>query len=94
MDFYVSKNVFHSSQEAVSIHVATSQFPGEYSLTVYNSAGERIKKLDDRKLTEPFQHSYFWDGSNEYGEKCASGMYLFYLSAPNGVKLARVLLIR
>jgi hypothetical protein len=94
LDFYVSKNAFHSGQEAVSIRVATSQFPGGYSLMVYNSAGERVRNLDDRKLTEPFRHSYLWDGSNEYGEKCASGIYLFYLTAPNGVRTARVILIR
>jgi sugar lactone lactonase YvrE len=92
--FYVSKNVINPKQEPVSIFVATSKYGGHYSLNVYNSAGERVKNLDDRELTEPFQHSYLWDGTNQYGEKCASGMYVFYLAEPYGIRMARVLLIR
>jgi flagellar hook assembly protein FlgD len=92
--FYVSKNVFNPGNEPVSIYVATSKYPGLYSLKVYNSAGECVKVLDDQQITEPYQHSYLWDGKNQYGEKCASGMYIIYLVEPFGTKLARVLLVR
>jgi hypothetical protein len=92
--FYVSKNLFNPGQEPVSIYVAASKYPGPYSLAVYNSAGECVKVLDKRELTEPFQHSYLWDGKNQYGEKCASGMYIIYLVEPFNLRLARVLLVR
>ena len=90
----MSKNLFEPGQESVSIYVATSKYGGHYSLNVYNTAGERVKNLDDRELTAPFQHSYLWDGRNQFGEKCASGMYIVYLTEPYGSRLARVLLIR
>jgi hypothetical protein len=92
--FYVSKNVFNAGQESVSIFLATSKYPGAYSLKVYNSAGECVKLLDGRQIAEPFQHSYLWDGTNRYGEKCASGIYIFYLVEPFGSRLAKVLLLR
>ena len=80
--------------EPVSIFVATSKYPGAYSLTVYNSAGERIKVLDEKELNGPFQRSYLWDGTNRYGEMCAANMYILRLVEPFGTRLARVLLIR
>ena len=90
----MSKNMFNAGQDLVSTFVATSKYPGDYSLKVYNTAGERVRVLDNRQVTQPFEHTYLWDGTNMYGEKCASGMYIFYLVEPYGTKLARVLLIR
>jgi flagellar hook assembly protein FlgD len=92
--FYVSRNIFNPSlQGPVSVFVATVWGHGKYSLRVYNSAGEHIKTLDDQYLTTPGQFAYTWDGTNKYGQKCASGMYLFYLVKPFKRQLARVLLI-
>ena len=90
----MSKNLFRGSQEPVSIFVATSKYPGDFSLKIYNSAGEFVRVLDDRQITEPFQHTYLWDGRNRYGEMCGSGVYLIRLIEPYGVRTARVLLVR
>jgi len=92
--FYVSKNIFNAEQESVSIFVAIPRDHAKYTLRVYNSAGEHIKTLDDQYLTAPFQGSYNWDGTNKYGQKCASGMYILYCIEPYSRKMARVLLIR
>jgi flagellar hook assembly protein FlgD len=90
----VSKNIFNPDQEAVSIHVSVNNYPGQYGLSIYNSAGEHIRTLDAQSLTTPINQSYHWDGTNKYGEKCASGLYLIYLSKPFDRLMARVLLIR
>jgi hypothetical protein len=74
--------------------VATSKYPGRYRLAVYNAAGESVKVLEEKDLVGPYQNSYLWYGINQYGEKCASGMYVIYLTEPYGIRLARVLLIR
>jgi len=78
----------------VSIFVGTSRYPGHYGLSIYNSAGEHILTLDDTKLISPYQASYSWNGTNKYNEKCAPGVYVFYLIEPFNRKLARVLLVR
>ena len=74
--------------------MATGTYTGNYSLWIYNSAGEHIKTLDNRELTQPIRSSYSWEGTNKYGDKCASGVYVIYLALPYERRLARVLLIR
>jgi hypothetical protein len=91
--FYVDHNSFRPSQGPVSIEVEYTQYPGNYSLRVYNSAGELIKILDSRYLNSPVYQWYSWDGTNKFGNKCASGVYIFYLIEPFDRKLKRVILI-
>jgi flagellar hook assembly protein FlgD len=92
--FYVSKNAFDPSNGPVSINVQYSKFPGDYHFWIYNSAGEHILTLDSQNLTQPISASYTWDGTNKYGDKCASGVYVLYLVEPFSRKLKRVLLLR
>lgn len=91
--FDVDKNVFNPANDSVSIHVAYSKYPGNYSLTIYNSAGEHIRTLDSTNMTGVLDQYYQWDGKNKYGEVCASGVYIFYLIEPFDRKFKRVLLI-
>jgi hypothetical protein len=78
----------------VTIRVSTNQYPGRLELWVYNSVGEHIKKLDGRYLNAPWEWTYTWDGKNQYGEECASGLYLICLIKPLDRLAGRVLLVR
>lgn len=49
------------------------------SLKVYNILGEKVKTLFE-EAKYPGYHSVTWDGTNERGEKVASGVYLYRLS--------------
>jgi len=49
------------------------------SLNVYNILGEKVKTLFD-EAKYPGYHSVTWDGTNQRGEKVASGVYLYRLS--------------
>ena len=91
--FDVDKNVFNPANESVSIHVSYSKFPGNYSLVIYNSAGEHIRTLDSTTMTGVLDQYYQWNGKNKYGEACSSGVYIFYLIEPFDRKYKRVLLI-
>jgi flagellar hook assembly protein FlgD len=90
--FYISKNIFTQAQP-VSIFVSTTQSPGNYGLTIFNSAGEHIKTLDHLFISAPYQKSYTWDGKNKYGSTCASGVYVIYLSLPFKTVRARVIFL-
>ncbi len=93
--FYADKNMFSpTSDKAVSITVAYNQYPGEYSLRIYNTAGEHIKTLDAKRLNAPVNQTYTWDGTNKNGDACASGVYIFYLIEPFNRKIKRILLVR
>jgi len=90
--FFISKNIF-TAQDPVSIRVATSEHPGYYAMNIFNSAGENIKTMDKAYLTAPFEKSYTWDGTNKYGAKCASGVYVIYVAFPVSVKKGRVIFL-
>jgi hypothetical protein len=93
-DFLVYENIMRPSRGPVSVYVCCSRFPGNFSLAVYNSAGEMVKKLDEIVLSAPYTATYQWDGTNQSREDCASGTYLFYLRESEYIKTARILLLR
>lgn len=91
--FNVDRNVFNPATDSVSIFVEYTKFPGDYSMRIYNSAGEHIKTLSSKTLNEPVSESYVWDGKNKYGDTCASGVYILYLIEPFDRKIKRVLMV-
>ncbi|HTA75724.1 MAG TPA: SBBP repeat-containing protein [bacterium] len=90
--FFVSKNVF-TTDNPVLIHVSTADGPGNYALSIFNSAGENIKNLDKTYLLGPFQQTYSWDGRNKFGNPCASGVYIIHVTLPFKSITARVIFI-
>jgi len=96
--FYINQNLFQPSSGPLSMFVGYNQYPGRYSLKIYNTAGEFIRDLskdygDPDNLIQPVQHPYFWDGKNSGGNDCASGIYIFYLIEPFDRKIKKVLLV-
>ncbi len=51
---------------------------GEYSVTVFNINGQRVKSFQNN-YTKSALDSVIWFGDNESGEQVASGIYLFKL---------------
>jgi len=92
-EFTLDKNIFQVDNP-VNIFVGTVFYPGRLTLKVYNSAGEQVRALEDRTITGPWGQIYPWDGRNEKGEPCGSGVYIVLLEEPLHRKLARVLLVR
>jgi hypothetical protein len=68
--------------------------PGHFDLTIYNSAGENITVLGSEHVDGNFSKTYSWDGKNKYGNVCASGIYVVYLTEPLKRLLGRVVFIR
>lgn len=91
--FTLDKNVF-SPSNPVSISIYYTAYPGLFELCIYNSAGELVKILDSQQLAAPLRQNYTWDGTNKYGDPCASGVYVIYAIEPYGRKLKRVILVR
>ncbi len=71
--------------------------PGMVLLTVYDMLGREVKQLVNGSLAAG-KHSVQWDGSNERGEKAASGVYFYRLQAfghtHSFTQLRRMLLIK
>ena len=92
--FFVDKNLFYPPQQSVSIRVSVNSYPGEYTVRIYNTAGEVVRNLTKLEYGSPNTNTYPWDGKNDYGEICASGVYIIYLTEPYERHLAKVLLLR
>ena len=45
-------------------------------INVYDISGQRVKTLVD-EIKAPGYWSTYWDGSNHFGQRVSSGMYLY-----------------
>ncbi len=78
----------------MQIHVHVPH-DGAFSLKIYNSAGELVKKLDGDTMTNaPYDHTYEWDANNDKGAPVASGVYLIYFTNKYGAQEAKLLIVR
>ncbi len=59
---------------------------GELKFYIYNLAGELVKIIDVGEKTSGHFYYTEWDGTNQKGEKCASGVY-FLVAKLKGEKL-------
>ncbi|MFW6134030.1 MAG: carboxypeptidase regulatory-like domain-containing protein [Elusimicrobiota bacterium] len=62
------------------------QESGEVDFYIYNLAGELVRKLKQGDTTGGYYYYANWDGRNDRGEKCASGVY-FLIAKIDGKKL-------
>ena len=62
-------------------------------LTVFNSTGQVVKNLT-RESYQAGTYSVKWDGTNETGQKVASGVYIYRLVAGDFVKTNRMILLK
>jgi len=63
------------------------------SLSVFNLRGQRARILQDTALGAG-EHSVDWDGRDDSGSRLPSGLYIVRLSAANGSRSIKVLLLK
>ncbi|MHB9155744.1 MAG: FlgD immunoglobulin-like domain containing protein, partial [Endomicrobiales bacterium] len=59
---------------------------GRVRFYIYNLAGELVKEIDEGERQGGFYYYTEWDGTNDNGEECASGVY-FLVAKSDGKKL-------
>ena len=64
------------------------------SLTIYNIAGQAVRKLVDGEALAAGQYQAVWDGRSESGASVASGMYFYLLHAGDYVAKRKMVLLR
>jgi flagellar hook assembly protein FlgD len=69
----------------------TSSIPT--SLRIYNLRGQLVKTMIDDELS-PGRYELTWDGTDENGEKVASGVYLYRLKTPQIQTTRRMILLK
>ena len=61
---------------------------GRLTITIYNILGEEIRTLFHGSL-ETGRHQFTWDGTNQAGQRCPSGIYLYHVNGDNGIKATK-----
>lgn len=64
------------------------------SLTIYNIAGQAVRKLVDGEALAAGQYQAVWNGRSESGASVASGMYFYLLHAGDYVAKRKMVLLR
>lgn len=65
------------------------------TLTIYNVQGKAIRKLlSDSPVSKEETYILVWDGKNEAGELCSSGIYFYKLETTREILTKRMLLIK
>ena len=62
-------------------------------LTIYNSAGQRVRQLVDEHVA-PGQHVLQWDAHDERGNPVSSGTYIYRLEYSGQVQVRKMTLLR
>jgi hypothetical protein len=67
-------------RETTFVYILTES-AHEASLKIYTVAGRLIRVIDDLSMTSPDYHELTWDGTDDFGQEAANGVYFFRLSA-------------
>ena len=63
------------------------------SLQVFNILGQRLKTLAHKSYSAG-KHSVYWDGTNENGQKLATGVYFLRLQSEEYVETKKLILLK
>ena len=55
---------------------------GPVAIEVYNVAGRIVRTLLDEELDAGASGYVTWDGRDDVGDRCASGVYFYRIQAP------------
>ena len=67
---------------------------GPVSIEVYNVAGKVVRTLLDTELEAGNSGFVVWDGTNETGNRCASGVYFYRINAPGFTKSNKMIMLK
>ncbi|MDZ4121851.1 MAG: FlgD immunoglobulin-like domain containing protein [Candidatus Cloacimonadaceae bacterium] len=65
---------------------------GETELMIYNIRGQKIKTLQSAMQSKG-EHALLWDGKDDSGKRCGSGIYIAKLKLTNKSPISRKLFL-
>ncbi len=67
--------------------------PGMVALEIYNLKGQLVKTLA-KGITDAGRYSAIWNGTDNNGKPCASGVYLYKLNTKNKTMVQKMLMLK
>jgi hypothetical protein len=91
--YVVNRNLFRGRSETVTASFNLKE-GGTTSLSVFNSIGQRVRILFNGYADGRLDYDFEWDGTNDSGERVASGAYYLRLEGKRFVATKKVALIK
>ncbi len=93
--FFVSRNEYSPSANMPQLYVQSDLcYAGNYSIKIYNTAGEKVRTLRDTTSQPAGPDQVTWDGKNDGGQNVASGVYIIIMLDTLSYHAAKVVVIR
>ena len=67
---------------------------GQATVEVYNVAGRVVRTLFEGEVEAGKDYKLAWDGTNDFGEKCASGVYFYRIAAPGFATSGKMVMLK
>jgi len=67
---------------------------GPVAINVYNAAGRVVRTLLDTEVDAGASGYVVWDGTNDGGERCASGVYFYRIAAPGFTTSRKMVMLK
>jgi flagellar hook assembly protein FlgD len=67
---------------------------GPVTIEVYNVAGKVVRTLLETEVDAGAAGFVVWDGANDGGEKCASGVYFYRIAAPGFTESHKMIMLK
>jgi hypothetical protein len=67
---------------------------GPVTIRVYNASGRTVRTLMDSELDAGASGHVVWDGTNDGGERCASGVYFYRIEAPGFATSRKMVMLK
>jgi hypothetical protein len=66
----------------------------ESRMTIHNTLGQIVRKLDSSLLNDTETRRVVWDGRADNGQPVATGMYLFVLASPQHRSVLKLMVVK
>lgn len=89
----IDRNAFAGPPARIRIEIV-SILDSAATVNIYNSSGELVKREHNRNIPGGLPKRIYWDGTNQLGEPCSSGVYIIRVEMADLSLTRRVAIIR
>ena len=93
LEYSLSQNYPNPFNPSTNINYQLKEL-SSVSLEIFNIVGQKIKVLLDNLVQNPGQYRISWDGTNQIGNRVATGVYIYRLRANAFVSSKKMILLK
>ena len=93
LEYSLSQNYPNPFNPSTSINYQLKEL-STVTMEVFNILGQKIKVLIDNQVENPGQYRVIWDGTNQTGNRVATGVYIYRIRANSFVSSKKMILMK